>query len=283
MLMYCGLPGWLPRRPDRGRHRGARGRGRHPARQRRLPRPAAAARTRPRRRAMIVALRALRGAADGDSARSSTARWPSSRRRRGGRALTARSTSTCPTTAVDAALRARLAGRSTPAAAGPAHVLRAVARRGDRAHRRPASPSSSHQGVARTSRPGATSPKNRRLFRLDRVRAAEVLDTPAEADPEVPALDLTDGAVPARRRRRPGHAPAGPEARWVAEYYPVEATQERRRRRARGRPPRRGPALAGRLLLRLAPRRGRGPTPGVRRGGHRRRDRTRSGFTPSAA
>ena len=49
VLFMCGLPGGYPRRPDRRRPRRARGRGRHPGRQRRLPGPSAPARSPPRR------------------------------------------------------------------------------------------------------------------------------------------------------------------------------------------------------------------------------------------
>ena len=67
---------------------------------------------------------------------------------------------------------------------------------------------------------------NRRLFRMDRIRAAEVLDTPAEAHPEVPALDLGDSLFQPAADNALVTLRLSPEARWVAEYYPVEATRE---------------------------------------------------------
>lgn len=91
-----------------------------------------------------------------------------------------------------------------------------------------------------------------RLFRLDRIHEAEVLDTPVTTDLE-PPRDLSDGLF----RRAEGTAPVtlrvDREARWIVEYYPVEAVR-----------PRRGGALdvdllvaderwLERLLLRLAP------------------------------
>jgi proteasome accessory factor C len=91
-----------------------------------------------------------------------------------------------------------------------------------------------------------------RLFRLDRIEAAEVLDAPVESEPEAPR-DLSDGlfrqaddtTLVTLRVERP--------ARWIVEYYPVEAVRSRR-----------GGALEvdllvaderwlQRLLLRLAP------------------------------
>lgn len=91
-----------------------------------------------------------------------------------------------------------------------------------------------------------------RLFRLDRIHEAEVLDTPVTTDLE-PPRDLSDGLF----RRAEGTTPVtlrvDREARWIVEYYPVEAVR-----------PRRGGALdvdllvaderwLERLLLRLAP------------------------------
>jgi proteasome accessory factor C len=65
-----------------------------------------------------------------------------------------------------------------------------------------------------------------RRFRLDRVLDVRVLDAPAEPPREAPVTEL-DGGL---------YAPApddpvvvldlAPEARWVAEYYPVDAAEE---------------------------------------------------------
>jgi proteasome accessory factor C len=65
----------------------------------------------------------------------------------------------------------------------------------------------------------------RRSFRLDRVLAVDILATPVE-DHDLKPLDLGDGIF------RPGEEQPvvtlrlAPRARWVAEYYPVEATRE---------------------------------------------------------
>ncbi len=66
----------------------------------------------------------------------------------------------------------------------------------------------------------------RRSFRLDRIVTADVLDSPAESHPELPPIDPTAGVY----KPAPEHAKVtlrlAPQARWVAEYYPVEATRE---------------------------------------------------------
>jgi proteasome accessory factor C len=65
---------------------------------------------------------------------------------------------------------------------------------------------------------------SQRLFRLDRVVAAEVLDTGVQT--RVEPLDLSHGAF-----QRSGEIPTatlrvGPRARWVTEYYPVQEVRE---------------------------------------------------------
>jgi proteasome accessory factor C len=91
-----------------------------------------------------------------------------------------------------------------------------------------------------------------RLFRLDRIHEAEVLDTPIETAPEAPR-DLADGLFARSGDTTPVTLLLDREARWIVEYYPVEAIR-----------PRRGGALEvdllvaderwlRRLLLRLAP------------------------------
>lgn len=64
-----------------------------------------------------------------------------------------------------------------------------------------------------------------RLFRLDRIHAATVLDTTVtqpRRDPEPAGPDLFDFAADAE----PVTLLLAPAARWVVEYYPVEATRE---------------------------------------------------------
>ncbi len=65
-----------------------------------------------------------------------------------------------------------------------------------------------------------------RLFRLDRVVAAEVLDAPATPPPGQVPRDLADGLF----RPDPGDTRVelqlGPAARWVADYHPCEEVAE---------------------------------------------------------
>jgi proteasome accessory factor C len=106
-----------------------------------------------------------------------------------------------------------------------------------------------------------------RLFRLDRIAAAEVLDTPI-ATPSAAPRDLAAGLFTQSEETTLVTLRLAPAARWVVEYYPVEAVRPRSggavevdllvadRRwlggvRPGGRPARRGDL--GRLLLRLAP------------------------------
>jgi proteasome accessory factor C len=91
-----------------------------------------------------------------------------------------------------------------------------------------------------------------RLFRLDRIQRAEVLDDPIETAPEAPR-DLGDGLFTRAGEAMPVTLRLEPDARWIIDYYPVEAVR-----------PRRGGVLEvdllvaderwlQRLLLRLAP------------------------------
>ena len=91
-----------------------------------------------------------------------------------------------------------------------------------------------------------------RLFRLDRIHRAEVLDLPVETPPEAPR-DLADGLFARSADTTLVTLRLAPAARWVVEYYPVEEVR-----------PRRGGGLEvdllvaderwlQRLLLRLAP------------------------------
>jgi proteasome accessory factor C len=91
-----------------------------------------------------------------------------------------------------------------------------------------------------------------RLFRLDRIAAAEALDTPISTPPAAPR-DLADGIFAQSDDTTLVTLLLAPAARWVVEYYPVEAVR-----------PKRGGAVEvdllvadrrwlGRLLLRLSP------------------------------
>ena len=62
-----------------------------------------------------------------------------------------------------------------------------------------------------------------RLFRLDRVAGAQVLETPVTSDPAEPR-DLSDGIFAAARSGDTALVTLrlAPAARWVTEYYPVE-------------------------------------------------------------
>jgi proteasome accessory factor C len=64
-----------------------------------------------------------------------------------------------------------------------------------------------------------------RLFRLDRIDRAEVLDEPVETPQEEPR-DLGDGIFSQSSEVTPVTVLLEPEARWVTEYYPVEEIRE---------------------------------------------------------
>ena len=93
--------------------------------------------------------------------------------------------------------------------------------------------------------------EGQRLFRLDRVSTAVVLDSPAQEHAGLEPRDLADGIF----------QPSGddllvtlllePAARWVAEYYPVEETHEVPGGRLRVRLRVGDPGWLTRLMLRL--------------------------------
>ncbi|MFC4785075.1 helix-turn-helix transcriptional regulator [Nocardioides sp. MAHUQ-72] len=60
-----------------------------------------------------------------------------------------------------------------------------------------------------------------RLFRLDRIHAAEVLDAHIETEPQAPR-DLADGLFARSSDTTTVTLHLDPAARWVVEYYPVE-------------------------------------------------------------
>ena len=64
-----------------------------------------------------------------------------------------------------------------------------------------------------------------RLFRLDRIDRAEVLDEPVETPQEGPR-DLGDGIFSQSTDVTPVTLLLEPEARWVTSYYPVEEIRE---------------------------------------------------------
>ncbi len=68
--------------------------------------------------------------------------------------------------------------------------------------------------------------EDQRLFRLDRVSAATVLDTPVEQHEGLAPRDLADGIFSPSPEDLPATLVLGPAARWVAEYFPCEEVDE---------------------------------------------------------
>ncbi|MGH3330294.1 MAG: helix-turn-helix transcriptional regulator, partial [Nocardioidaceae bacterium] len=68
--------------------------------------------------------------------------------------------------------------------------------------------------------------EGQRLFRLDRVSHAEVLDTTVADHSDVKPRDLSAGLFQPSPDDMLVTLRLSPEARWVAEYYPVESTTE---------------------------------------------------------
>jgi proteasome accessory factor C len=68
--------------------------------------------------------------------------------------------------------------------------------------------------------------EDRRLFRLDRISEAELLQTPVADHSDLPPRDLSEGIFVPSPRDLLVTLVLAPSARWVAEYYPVETTQE---------------------------------------------------------
>jgi proteasome accessory factor C len=67
--------------------------------------------------------------------------------------------------------------------------------------------------------------EDQRLFRLDRISSAEVLDTPVEPHADLEPRDLADGIFSPSTDDLLVTLRLAPSARWVAEYYPVEDTK----------------------------------------------------------
>jgi proteasome accessory factor C len=65
-----------------------------------------------------------------------------------------------------------------------------------------------------------------RLFRLDRVDEVRELEEPAAPPPSAQPTDLSDGLFHATPEQPEALLRLAPEARWVAEYYPVEDVTE---------------------------------------------------------
>lgn len=68
----------------------------------------------------------------------------------------------------------------------------------------------------------------RRLFRLDRIVEDQELATPSAKHADLDAVDLSDRLFAPVPDSPLVTLKLAPRARWVAEYYPVEATRERR-------------------------------------------------------
>ncbi|MBI2245741.1 MAG: WYL domain-containing protein, partial [Nocardioides sp.] len=66
-----------------------------------------------------------------------------------------------------------------------------------------------------------------RLFRLDRIRDAEVLDAPVSTAPEAPR-DLSEGLFKRSEDTTLVTLRVDRPARWIVDYYPVEAVRPRR-------------------------------------------------------
>ena len=197
--------GRVPRRPDRRRPRRARGpRGRRgdPGVQRRLPGPAAAAHADRGHRDDRGAAGAARRRGRRRPARSSTGPWPSSRPPRPRVGAPRIDPGDDGARADTALLARRLRGRRrTRAAPGPADLLRAVPRRAVRAGRRPSRRRHAPTGFAYLDA-WCHSAEAPRLFRLDRIQDAEVLDTPVTTAAEAAAGPRPTGSSAAPRTPR---------------------------------------------------------------------------------
>ncbi|HET6562837.1 MAG TPA: WYL domain-containing protein [Marmoricola sp.] len=68
--------------------------------------------------------------------------------------------------------------------------------------------------------------EDRRLFRLDRVAAVELLDSPVTEHASQPPLDLSEGIFRPAPDALLATLRLGPQARWVTEYHPVESAIE---------------------------------------------------------
>ena len=95
--------------------------------------------------------------------------------------------------------------------------------------------------------------EGQRLFRLDRVSSAEVLDTAVDDHTDVQPRDLADGIFHPSPDDTQVTLLLEPDARWVAEYYPTDSVEEADGGRLRIRLRAGNPEWLVRLLLRLGP------------------------------
>jgi proteasome accessory factor C len=65
-----------------------------------------------------------------------------------------------------------------------------------------------------------------RRFRLDRIDQIEVLDEPAVPPPHARQQDVSEGLFLPTEDQQEAQLVLEPDARWIAEYYPVEDLQE---------------------------------------------------------
>jgi proteasome accessory factor C len=93
--------------------------------------------------------------------------------------------------------------------------------------------------------------EDQRLFRLDRVSTAEVLDSPVAARTGLAPRDLAAGIFSPSERDLRVRIRLAPTARWVVEYYPVEQTRSERGGALTVTMRIGDPALVTRLMLRL--------------------------------
>ena len=92
-----------------------------------------------------------------------------------------------------------------------------------------------------------------RLFRLDRIAGASVLDTPIATEPAGPRDVGATGLFPRSPESTVVTLELDPPARWVVEYYPVDAVRPRRGGRLEVDLVVANDHWLQRLLLRLAP------------------------------
>lgn len=90
-----------------------------------------------------------------------------------------------------------------------------------------------------------------RLFRLDRVEHISTLDKPAAPPPQARPTDVSEGLFRSAPDQRVAELAVGPDARWLAEYYPVEDVIETEGGGARLRMRYSDPAWMVRLVLGL--------------------------------